>query len=161
MKHNNAKKWGRFKSGLELYAYTKLTEAGVEFEYEPYKIVLFPAFKTKVISIERQKKKKELIECKQNVLPITYTPDFVGKDWIIETKGRRTPDFDLKWKMFKKVSKKKYLYMPTNQKEVDACIVIINGLHKRILLESENLKLTTRSNSKPKTVQQSTEAVIG
>ena len=38
------------------------------------------------------------------VLPITYTPDFVGKDhkWIIETKGYLPShhDFTMRWKLF-------------------------------------------------------------
>lgn len=38
------------------------------------------------------------------VLPITYTPDFVGKNhkWIIETKGYLPShhDFPMRWKLF-------------------------------------------------------------
>lgn len=65
------------------------------------------------------------------VREITYTPDFVGKDWVIETKGMKTPDFLLKWKLFKKYlidNNLKYtLYMPSNQKQVRLAIEHILG----------------------------------
>ena len=36
------------------------------------------------------------------ILPIKYTPDFIGKGFIIETKGRANESFPMRWKMFKK-----------------------------------------------------------
>jgi hypothetical protein len=61
------------------------------------------------------------------VRPITYTPDFVGKGWIIETKGMRTPDFNLKWKLLKHKFKNKkiQLFLPQSVKELDQAIEII------------------------------------
>ena len=38
----------------------------------------------------------------KKVLGIKYTPDFEGKDFIIECKGRPNDTFPLRWKMFKK-----------------------------------------------------------
>jgi hypothetical protein len=65
------------------------------------------------------------------VREITYTPDFVGKDWVIETKGMKTPDFLLKWKLFKRYltdNNLKYtLYMPSSQKQVRLAIEHILG----------------------------------
>lgn len=48
----------------------------------------------------------------------------------METKGKRTPDFNLKWKMFKKylIDNKMddfVLFMPSNQREIKTCIEII------------------------------------
>lgn len=60
---------------------------------------------------------------------IKYTPDFVGKNWIIETKGRANESFPFRWKLFKKYltdNKLNYdLYIPHNHKQVDECINII------------------------------------
>ena len=41
------------------------------------------------------------IEDAKNILPIKYTPDFIGDDFIIETKGRANESFPMRWKMFK------------------------------------------------------------
>jgi hypothetical protein len=38
--------------------------------------------------------------CKK-ILPITYKPDFVGRDFVIECKGRANESFPLRWKLFK------------------------------------------------------------
>lgn len=71
-----------------------LNKENLEFEYEPYKIVLSSPFVCKHTSIE--KKKKILQPISPKIRAITYTPDFVGNKWIMETKGLRKPDFDLK-----------------------------------------------------------------
>jgi hypothetical protein len=63
------------------------------------------------------------------VLNIKYTPDFVGYDFIIETKGRANDSFPLRWKMFKKWlhdnNDKRTIYKPQNQKEVDETVKLI------------------------------------
>ena len=64
------------------------------------------------------------------ILNIKYTPDFVGRGFIIETKGRANESFPLRWKMFKKlVAENKIepfvLYKPQNQKECDETIRLI------------------------------------
>jgi hypothetical protein len=70
----------------------------------------------------------------KKILPIKYTPDFVGKDFIIECKGRANESFPLRWKLFKKylVDNKLYhrLYKPQNQKECDRVIELILSLRK-------------------------------
>ena len=38
--------------------------------------------------------------CKK-ILPIKYKPDFVGRDFVIECKGRANESFPLRWKLFK------------------------------------------------------------
>ncbi len=32
----------------------------------------------------------------KKIRAIKYTPDFVGSKWVMETKGKKTPDFQLK-----------------------------------------------------------------
>ena len=74
------------------------------------------------------------------VLPITYTPDFVGKDFVIEVKGyikQGSYDaFPLRFKLFKKWLTEnkigKTLYVPRNKKEIDLTI-------QMILLKRKNL----------------------
>ena len=65
----------------------------------------------------------------KKVLNIKYTPDFVSKTFIIETKGRANESFPLRWKMFKKHVKVNLphvtLYKPQNQKECDKVVELI------------------------------------
>ena len=64
------------------------------------------------------------------VLPITYKPDFVGRDhdWIIETKGYLPShhDFPMRWKLFLKylVAKKSntIVFLAKNSGQVDAAV---------------------------------------
>ena len=65
----------------------------------------------------------------KKVLPIKYTPDFIGDSFIIECKGRANESFPIRWKMFKKYVKANLkcvtLYKPQNQKECDEVINLI------------------------------------
>ena len=62
-------------------------------------------------------------------MPIKYTPDFIGEDFIIETKGRANESFPMRWKLFKKLISERYpdhtLYKPQNQKECDRVVELI------------------------------------
>ena len=62
------------------------------------------------------------------------TPDFVGKDYIIECKGRANESFPIRWKLFKlwltKNNIGKTLYKPQNQKEVDRTVDLIKQQRK-------------------------------
>lgn len=92
-----------YKSSLERNMAILLDAAKIKFKYEPLKIELIPGFLFPFKSYERQSNGKgEMVNrgCKK-VLPITYTPDFVGEDFIIETKGYANEAFPTKWKMFK------------------------------------------------------------
>jgi len=81
------------------------------------------------------KGKKVFKEMTGNVRNISYTPDFINLDagFIIETKGLRTPEFKMRFKLFLKYlyeNNKNYdVYIPSNQKEVDQTIQLI--LNKR------------------------------
>jgi len=120
-----------FASGLEKYAYKSLKEAGINFKYEGETFELLPSFNFNNECFERQSNSKgDFIDRgNKKVLNIKYTPDFVGDDFIIETKGRANDSFPLRWKMFKHLmnTKKDYrtLYKPQNQKEVDETIRLI------------------------------------
>jgi len=127
----------QFKSKLELYCYKKLKEANLNFTYEEHKYELVPSFKFKNNSWELYKRKGLRVFGKQRPLirSITYTPDFVGKEWIIETKGNPNDAFPLRWKLFKKyIMDKKInidLYMPRNQKQIDETIKIIKDKYTK------------------------------
>ena len=100
----------KFRSKLETYTYKKLKEAKIPAEYESTHFELIPKFEYN----------------EEKVRAMTYLPDFVGKDFIIECKGLMGDSFPLRWKIFKYTlmqSKANYkLYLVRNQNQVDAMI---------------------------------------
>ena len=93
----------KFRSGLEKSMYVLLKEAGLEFGYETHKFKLQDSFIYSGLTIERQANGKgDFYNRSGKIQAITYTPDFVGSDFIIETKGVPDASFPMKWKMFKK-----------------------------------------------------------
>ena len=116
-----------FASSLEAYAYTKLKEEGIEFEYEGKTFEVLPAFKFEATYLASSPKKKELGEkTGKAVRAITYTPDFVGDGWVIETKGfvPSNHSFPLRWKMFLNLIQGQGIdvYLPKNQSQVNDVI---------------------------------------
>ena len=71
----------------------------------------------------------------KRILPIKYTPDFIGDDFIIETKGRANESFPMRWKLFKRLVMNQFpnytLYKPQNQKECDETIRLILNLRNK------------------------------
>ena len=121
-----------FASGLERYMYMALKKAKIKALYEGETFELQEAFDFPFESFERCGNGKGDYKNRGNkkILNIKYTPDFVGKGFIIETKGRANESFPLRWKMFKKLmSESKIgpftLYKPQNQKECDETIRLI------------------------------------
>lgn len=106
----------KFRSKLETYTYKKLKEAGIDAEYESTHFELIPKFEYNG----------------EKVRAMTYLPDFVGKNFIIECKGLVTDSFPLRWKIFKyylKQENKNYkLFLVRNQKQVDE---MVNELSKK------------------------------
>lgn len=102
-----------FKSKLEGYCYTKLKEAHIPTEYEPTHFTLLPAFTYDG----------------ENIRKMTYKPDFVGKDFIIECKGLVTDSFPLRWKLFKYtlhlLGSNYKLYLLRNHKQIDETVKIL------------------------------------
>ena len=72
--------------------------------------------------------------CKR-ILPIKYTPDFIGEDFIIETKGRANESFPMRWKLFKQLVVNQFpnvtLYKPQNQQECNETIRLILSKQKK------------------------------
>ena len=64
-------------------------------------------------------------------LAIKYTPDFEGKNFIIECKGRANESFPIRWKLFKKHVVDNLpditLYKPQRQSECDEVIKLIKN----------------------------------
>jgi len=120
-----------FASGLEKYMYIALQKAKIDFEYEGKTFELVPSFTFKNECFERQSNGKgDFINrgCKK-VLNLKYTPDFIGTDFIIETKGRANDSFPLRWKLFKEWmmdnNDDRALYKPQTNGECDITIELI------------------------------------
>ena len=122
-----------FASGLERYMYQALKKAKKKAEYEGETFTLIDGFEFETPSYERQSNGKGEFKNRGNkkILPIRYTPDFVGlrNDFIIECKGRANESFPMRWKLFKRFINRCYphvtLYKPQNQKECDQVIELI------------------------------------
>ena len=120
-----------FASGLERYMYMTLKKHNIKAEYEGETFVLVNSFNFSNESYERQANNKGEFRNRgsKKVLPIKYTPDFIGEDFIIETKGRANESFPMRWKLFKKLISERYpdhtLYKPQNQKECDRVVELI------------------------------------
>ena len=122
----------QFQSGLEVYMYKALKEASIVAEYEPTSYTLLEGFDLEGVCFEKQANGKGEYKNRGNkrILNIKYTPDFVGKGFIIETKGRANESFPLRWKLFKKLITENRLgpltlYKPQNQKECDKTVSLI------------------------------------
>ena len=125
-----------FASGLEKKMYMALKKAGIKAEYESESFELLPSFLFKSECYERQSNGKgDFIDRGQKKIQnISYTPDFMGEDFIIETKGRANDSFPLRWKMFKYLmylmNDKRMLFKPQTEKECQEVVEII--LKKRL-----------------------------
>ena len=121
----------KFASGLEVYMYKALKKAKLKAVYEGATFEVSTGFEFTNTSYERTGNGKG--EFKQRgrkkILPIKYTPDFIGDGFIIECKGRANESFPIRWKLFKKFINRCYphvtLYKPQNQKECDRVIELI------------------------------------
>lgn len=128
----------KYKSQLEAFTAESLDTEQIKFEYEKNSFLLQDKFESINSSIEVVKSKKTsgFILSRNNIRTIKYTPDFMDPQfrWLIETKGYRTAEFDIKWKMFKKYltdnNLKVDLYLPQNQGQVKKCIEIIKEKYK-------------------------------
>lgn len=106
----------KFRSKLEVYTYKKLKEAKIYNEYEQNRFELIPAFTF----------------LGKKYRPMTYLPDFVGKNFIIECKGYPNDAWPLREKLFKYklflTKDSRQFYVVHSQKEVDECINNIKNL---------------------------------
>jgi len=127
----------QFASGLEKYMYLALKQAGIPALYEGQTFELIESFDFPFECYERCANGKGVYKNRGNrkILNMKYTPDFVGKGFIIECKGRANESFPLRWKIFKKLIAERRLgpftlYKPQNQKECDETV--------RLILQSKN-----------------------
>ena len=120
-----------FASGLERYMYMALKKAKIKAKYEgkTYEIVSGFDFTNSCIARTANGKGEYKNRGNKKILPIKYTPDFIGKKFIIECKGRANESFPLRWKLFKKYlidnKIKTTLYKPQNQKQCDKTVELI------------------------------------
>jgi hypothetical protein len=121
-----------FASGLEKYMYMALKKAKIKALYEGQTFELIESFDFPFECYERCGNGKGDYKNRGNkkILNIKYTPDFIGKGFIIETKGRANESFPMRWKLFKKVIADNRigpftLYKPQNQKECDETVQLI------------------------------------
>lgn len=118
-----------YKSGLEKYMAEQLTVNKIPFTYESKTFVLQESFMVKLDSYERQANGKGdfVNRGRKKALPITYTPDFLGEGFAVETKGYANESFPMKWKMFKHLVNDQdiVLYKPQNRAECDKTVELI------------------------------------
>ena len=125
-----------FASGLEKYMYQALKNAKIRAKYEGETFVLLNGFHFDNEVYERQSNSKGdfMNRGEKRILPIKYTPDFIGETFIIETKGRPNESFPIRWKLFKKLVTQQFpnyiLFKPQNQKECDKVIEILKSKRK-------------------------------
>ena len=126
----------QFASGLESYMYTQLKKEKLFELYEGEQFLLIEGFALPNDSYERQANGKGEFKNRNSsrIRQITYTPDFTGKDYIIETKGRANESFPLRFKLFKRLLVKnndtRAIYKPQNKKEIDEVITLIKNARK-------------------------------
>lgn len=127
-----------FESRLEGGMYKLLKASGLEFEYEGETFEISSSFRFDNDSFERKTDGKgDMIQRGGGkvVQKMKYTPDFiitVGKTkYIIETKGHRTGEFNMRYKLFKKyINDNKldyHLYMPHTKTECTKVLQIIKS----------------------------------
>ena len=108
-----------------------LKNAKIKAKYEGETFVLLSGFHFDNESYERQSNGKGEYKNRgqKRILPIKYTPDFIGDNFIIECKGRANESFPMRWKLFKRLVQQQFpnytLYKPQNQKECDETVKLI------------------------------------
>ena len=125
-----------FASWLEKYMYMALKKANIKALYEGQTFELVEGFEFPFEAYERCGNGKGSYKNRgsKKILNIKYTPDFIGKGFIIETKGRANESFPMRWKLFKRLIANDRvgpftLYKPQNQKECDMTVELIKKIN--------------------------------
>jgi len=128
-----------YKSRLEAQMAKMLDEAGLPINYEGYKFTIIKEEPNGMGCYRKTVDNKGEYKVRdKNINAVRYTPDFIDDDiknkenaFIIECKGRPTPVFMLRFKLFQRYCKKYYpnvkLYMPRN---ISQCRETINLILK-------------------------------
>jgi hypothetical protein len=118
--------------------YMALKKANIKALYEGQTFELVEGFDFPFEAYERCGNGKGEYKNRGNkkILNIKYTPDFIGKGFIIETKGRANESFPMRWKLFKRLIANDRvgpftLYKPQNQKECDMTVELIKKIDGR------------------------------
>jgi len=127
-----------FASGLEAYMYKALKAANIKADYEGCTYELIREFDFDIDVYERCANGKGEYKNRgyKKIRNISYTPDFIGDEFIIECKGRPNESFPIRWKLFKKFISNTFsqgsvtIYKPQNQKECDETVSLILGKRK-------------------------------
>ena len=129
------------KNATEQYCLDRLKENGIfeGYENKTYTLLEEFYFENDLYARTQNAKGEFRNRGQEKVRPITYTPDFVGKDYVIEVKGYiRQGSYDafpLRFKLFKAWLNKnnigKTLYVPRNKKEIDQTIELILGKRRK------------------------------
>ena len=110
--------------------------AKLKAKYEGETYIIQEGFEFNQSCYEKQSNGKGEYKNRGNkkILPVKYTPDFVGKNFIIECKGNPNEAFPIRWKLFKRYLMDKNikadLFMPRNQKD---CLEVIKIIKEKIL----------------------------
>ena len=122
---------GRYKSSIEKYCADQLKQFGLDFAYEEQTFQLVDKFQFPNKYFKMTSKGKVMSDrTGSTILPITYTPDFMGKEhnWIIETKGYLPShhDFIMRWKLFLRhivgTDSDAIVFLAKNSQQVDQAI---------------------------------------
>jgi len=121
-----------FDSTLESYMYTLLKDNNIKNEYEGESFTLIEGFEFPLHSYERTANKPLANRGNNKQRAITYKPDFVSDQFIIEVKGRANESFPMRWKLFKRwltINRPNVvLYKPQSQAD---CRIVIQDILDR------------------------------
>lgn len=126
----------QFQSGLEKYCYIQL-KANKLFEgYESETFRVMEGFSLPNEIYAKTSAGKGEYKLRTGVIrPIDYTPDFIGRDYIIECKGWPNEAYPLRKKLFLQWLKNnkigKAFFEPRNRKDVDQTIDLIKINRKK------------------------------
>ena len=138
-----------FKSKLEKQAYKLFKSYGIQAKYEGVTYVLCEEFNPEHNLVTEGKRKtkgityKQLVNKKEKIKAITYTPDFFfhadGANYIIEMKGKETEVFNIKFKLFRKLIEN-FTKIRKHETYVVALLHSIESLQEFIIKEGLNEK---------------------
>jgi len=124
-----------FDSTAEMDMYILLKKAGIPFRYvgksKDDQLELFPEDTYQSECYERPQRRSKELKDNKKIDSMGYTPDFIGdnEEWVIEIKGRRMGEFNLRWKIFKhRMNQKKktpILFMPVTAEDMAQVVNIL------------------------------------
>lgn len=131
----------QFKSKLEVCCYKKLVEANLPALYEPEKFKLFEGLWLDTVTLYAPFKLRNVGNVyrpvTRKIMDITYTPDFIIKDYkgydiYFDTKGMPNETYPIKKKLFLKIleaqNKPVIFFEPHNISQINESIKIILAL---------------------------------